>query len=171
MPRRIAFALAAVLLIPHCLSAHGGGLDSMGCHHNRKQGGYHCHRGPLAGRYFDSKAEAQQALRKLESKPEDKSEPGSASQPGGVPLAVAKVGTITPAEAKNYVGETSTVCGKVASARYAVSSRGQPTFLNLGQPYPNQVFTVVIWGDDRPKFGKPEIEYENKQVCVTGRIE
>lgn len=26
--------------------AHGGGLDSYGCHHNRKEGGYHCHRGP-----------------------------------------------------------------------------------------------------------------------------
>jgi hypothetical protein len=23
--------------------AHGGGLDSKGCHHDRKNGGYHCH--------------------------------------------------------------------------------------------------------------------------------
>lgn len=169
MLRRIAFALAAVMLIPHCLSAHGGGLDSMGCHHNRKQGGYHCHRGPLAGRYFDSKAEAQQALRKLESKPEEKAH-GPEPRESTRPSASIAVGTITPAEAKNHVGETSTVCCKVASARYAVSSRGKPTFLNLGQPYPNQVFTVVIWEDDRPKFGRPEIEFENKQVCVTGRI-
>jgi endonuclease YncB( thermonuclease family) len=29
-----------------------------GCHHNRKAGGYHCHRGPLAGQHFKSKAEA-----------------------------------------------------------------------------------------------------------------
>ena len=26
--------------------AHRGGLDSLGCHHDRKRGGYHCHRGP-----------------------------------------------------------------------------------------------------------------------------
>ena len=26
--------------------AHPGGLDANGCHHNRKTGGYHCHRGP-----------------------------------------------------------------------------------------------------------------------------
>lgn len=26
--------------------AHGGGLDRNGCHHDRKRGGYHCHRGP-----------------------------------------------------------------------------------------------------------------------------
>ncbi|QNP42108.1 excalibur calcium-binding domain-containing protein [Lysobacter terrestris] len=25
--------------------AHGGGLDANGCHHDRKHGGYHCHRG------------------------------------------------------------------------------------------------------------------------------
>lgn len=24
--------------------AHGGGLDKNGCHHDRKHGGYHCHR-------------------------------------------------------------------------------------------------------------------------------
>lgn len=24
--------------------AHGGGLDSSGCHTNHKTGGYHCHR-------------------------------------------------------------------------------------------------------------------------------
>lgn len=25
-------------------SAHSGGLDAQGCHHDRKKGGYHCHR-------------------------------------------------------------------------------------------------------------------------------
>ena len=25
--------------------AHGGGLNTQGCHHNRKTGDYHCHRG------------------------------------------------------------------------------------------------------------------------------
>ena len=27
------------------LEAHGGGLNSEGCHNNRKTGDYHCHRG------------------------------------------------------------------------------------------------------------------------------
>src|SRR6266850_840717 len=48
--------------------AHGGGLDSYGCHNNRKQGGYHCHRGPLAGQSFESKEqmlkEAKRPLRR-----------------------------------------------------------------------------------------------------------
>ncbi|MFQ6313445.1 YHYH domain-containing protein, partial [Lysobacter capsici] len=29
--------------------AHGGGLNAEGCHHDRKRGGYHCHRGSAAG--------------------------------------------------------------------------------------------------------------------------
>jgi len=37
------------------VAAHGGGLDSYGCHHNRKAGGYHCHRGPCRDKSFSSK--------------------------------------------------------------------------------------------------------------------
>lgn len=42
----------ASLIIGMCLlglgtsgSAHPGGLDANGCHHNRKTGDHHCHRG------------------------------------------------------------------------------------------------------------------------------
>lgn len=44
--------------------AHGGGLDSYGCHNDRKHGGYHCHRGQFAGQSFSSKAEMLQATQK-----------------------------------------------------------------------------------------------------------
>jgi hypothetical protein len=77
---------------------------------------------------------------------------------------------ITPAEAKDHVGERATVCGEVASARYAARSRGNPTFINLDKPFPNQIFTVLIWGSDRPKFGNPEKDYRDKHICVTGTI-
>ena len=30
------------------VAAHGGGLNAEGCHNDRKNGGYHCHRGPVA---------------------------------------------------------------------------------------------------------------------------
>jgi micrococcal nuclease len=47
----------------------------------------------------------------------------------------------------------------------------QPTSLHLGKPYPNQVFTVLIWGSDRSKFEKPlETLYSGKEICVTGMI-
>lgn len=51
-----------LLIIPMTAYAHGGGLDSLGCHHNRKQGGYHCHRGELVGQSFSSKQDALDAL-------------------------------------------------------------------------------------------------------------
>jgi hypothetical protein len=69
---------------------------------------------------------------------------------------------LSAADAKDHVGETATVCGKVASTRYAASTRGQPTFLNLDKPYPNQIFTVLIWGSNRSKFGAPEIDYQGE---------
>lgn len=49
-------------------------------------------------------------------------------------------------------------------------SKGQLTFLNLDRPHPNQVFTIVIWGKDRPKFGKPDVTFAGKRICVSGLI-
>lgn len=84
------------------------------------------------------------------------------------PVAAQK--KLTATEAKDHVGETATVCGTVVSTRYAASTRGQPTFLNVDKPYPNQLFTVVIWGNSRGKFGAPETAYKEKHICVTGEI-
>ncbi|MCL2761329.1 MAG: hypothetical protein FWD70_06765 [Desulfuromonadales bacterium] len=78
---------------------------------------------------------------------------------------------ITPYEASGYIGQYTTVCGYVASAKFAYRSKGQPTFLNLGEPYPNQIFTALIWGNDRPAFGAPEVTYSGRNICVTGLIQ
>jgi hypothetical protein len=77
---------------------------------------------------------------------------------------------ITAAEAKDHIGEVRTVCGKVVCTHYATSSKGQPTFLNLDEPHPKEVFTILIWGSDRAKFGTPETKYKDARVCVTGKI-
>jgi len=79
-------------------------------------------------------------------------------------------GHLTAAEAKNHIGERATVCGSVVSTHYAARTNGSPTFLNLDEPYPRQLFTILIWGSDRSKFGDPEAKYGNKRVCVTGLI-
>jgi hypothetical protein len=95
-----------------------------------------------------------------------------ASPDGGVrhtalPTQVA----IAAADACRYVGQTGTVCGVVVSGRFAARSKGRPTFLNLDQPWPNHVFTVVIWQRDRAKFpASPEAYYRDRRICVTGRI-
>ena len=77
---------------------------------------------------------------------------------------------IAPEDAMAHLGQTGTVCGEVASTKYAVHSKGRPTYLNIGQPYPNHIFTAVIWGEYRTQFGTPEQRYKEKWVCVTGRI-
>lgn len=78
---------------------------------------------------------------------------------------------ISPDEAIDHVGEYATVCGTVASSRYSVKSKGSPTFLNIDEAYPNQVFTALIWGSDRDKFENPPEEYfEGKEICVEGLI-
>lgn len=61
--RPAAFFIAASVA-PIFAFAHGGGLDGYGCHRNRKQGGYHCHRGPLAGQSFASKEQMLKELQK-----------------------------------------------------------------------------------------------------------
>jgi hypothetical protein len=37
--------------------------------------------------------------------------------------------------------------------------------------YPKQIFTIVIWSQDRPKFARPETTLRGKSICVTGKIE
>jgi hypothetical protein len=82
----------------------------------------------------------------------------------------AHTGHLTTREAKYHVGEAATVCGKVVGIHYVSSGKGQPTFIHFDEPYPNQIFTMVIWGSDRPKFGRPEEIYRDRDVCVTGKI-
>jgi len=55
-------------------------------------------------------------------------------------------GAVSWDRAKDHIGERITVYGAVVDTRYASSSRGRPTFLNIGKPYPDPGrFTVVIW--------------------------
>ena len=58
----------------------------------------------------------------------------------------------------------SRMIGKIATS-------DSPTFLNLGRDYPSlSRFTVVIWGENRGRFGTPERTYRGKTICVRGRI-
>jgi hypothetical protein len=87
-----------------------------------------------------------------------------------IPGLHAQSKKLTTAEAKDHMGDRATVCGKVVSTHHAKSSKGEPTFLNLDEPYPKEIFTILIWGSDREKFGTPEDEYKGLRVCVTGKI-
>lgn len=47
--------LPLLLILPIQLLAHGGGLDSYGCHNETATGMYHCHQGDYAGLTFNDK--------------------------------------------------------------------------------------------------------------------
>jgi DNA/RNA endonuclease YhcR with UshA esterase domain len=88
-----------------------------------------------------------------------------------LPIEIQSAERIGTVEAAKYVGKRATVCGQVASVNYAENSEGRPTFLNLDKGYPNQNFTVVIWGENRDKFSPPpEMKYAGVAICVTGTI-
>ena len=74
---------------------------------------------------------------------------------------------ITTSEAAKHVGEQATVCGKITSEHTAAESRGKPTFINLDRSYPHQIFTVVVWDDDRASVGSLPTRGD---ICVTGKI-
>jgi hypothetical protein len=83
--------------------------------------------------------------------------------------SISSAQVLTTIKAKAHVGESATVCGKVAGEKTATSSKGEPTFINLDAAYPNQVFTILVWGDDRKNVG--EFPHVGTRVCATGMIQ
>ena len=75
--------------------------------------------------------------------------------------------TLSATQAASHVGEHATVCGVIAGEHTASSSRGTPTFINLDKPYPHQIFTILIWGENRADIGHFP---ESGKVCVIGTI-
>jgi hypothetical protein len=79
--------------------------------------------------------------------------------------------TLTGEETLQHLGETNTICGTIASAKYVEGSTGNPTYLNFDRPYPNQSCAAVIPGVARAKFKDvPESAFKDKLVCITGLI-
>jgi hypothetical protein len=87
----------------------------------------------------------------------------------GLALVPTRAQSISATEAEKHIGQRSTVCGTVTGEHTATSSRGEPTFVNLDGRYPNQIFTLLIWGEDRPSVGT--LPADGSHVCATGVIQ
>ena len=86
-------------------------------------------------------------------------------------LLFASIGqcqTITAAQAREHDGETATVCGVAQNEHTATTTRGKPTFIDLDSAFPYQIFSILVWDDDRPNVG--ELPHTGSKVCVTGVI-
>ena len=89
------------------------------------------------------------------------------------PSASAAAPRVAPADAKNHIGDTATVCGKVVDTKvpkYGIAGHGKPVSFYIDQAEPNPIFTFVAFGT--PPAGPEEViaAYKDKRVCVTGKI-
>ena len=95
---------------------------------------------------------------------------------GLLPLAFAQSAAaphVNPTDAKNHVGETVVVCGKVVDTKvpkYGLAGHGKPVSFDLDQPDPNPVFYFVAFGVQPGGPDEVIAAYKGKRVCVTGKI-
>lgn len=76
-------------------------------------------------------------------------------------------------EVNSHIGDSVTVKGKIHGIRYLQSAKNTPTFINVGGAYPNQLLTIVIWGDVRKKlnYAPEEEKYAHGMAVVSGKVE
>lgn len=73
---------------------------------------------------------------------------------------------INTVDAKYFLNQKVTVCGTVVSTK---KTKSGSVFINLDTKFPNQIFSISIWGNDIKNFPyQPEMELMGKKVCVTG---
>jgi len=75
-----------------------------------------------------------------------------------------------PKEVIKHEGELVSVEGCVASAILMENINGKPLFINMFDPYPRNLFSVVIWGKDQANF-LSAAEYDKKKVRISGMVE
>ena len=96
---------------------------------------------------------------------------GAATHSAARPNASCR-GAVNWQNAGRHIGHTATIRGRVASTKYSASSNGSPTFLNIGAAYPSpRRVTVVIWIENRGRFGRPEVRYRGRAICVRGFVD
>lgn len=87
----------------------------------------------------------------------------------GVLAAARQVPRITPADVREHVGQTVTVCGTVDMG---TCERGQASLLRLKTDPADARVSLAIPSGDRSRFGdRVETRYQGADVCATGRIE
>ena len=81
------------------------------------------------------------------------------------PVQVSSTNVFTPLEARNHIGETVTVRGKVFGVH--ATAKGD-VFINIGDVYPNAPFTAVCFGGAIP--AEVLTNLDGKTVSFTGAL-
>ena len=73
---------------------------------------------------------------------------------------------------KDHIGDSVKLQGVISGVRYLNGAKNTPTFINVGGNYPNQLLTVVIWGDVRQKLlVTPSSKDNGNRIIVSGKVE
>ena len=78
--------------------------------------------------------------------------------------------SITPEEASKNINDSVTVCGIVKEAHFMKKADKYMCFLEFGDVFPNEVFSVYISDDLRRKMTYNPDKLEGKNICVSGKI-
>ena len=85
----------------------------------------------------------------------------------GLTVIPAAAQVISCSDAQSHVGQYITVECAVSEVHHAAS--GSATFIDMGDRYPNNIFTAVIFKDDASKF--PNVDsLDGKTIDVTGML-
>ncbi|MGV3529133.1 MAG: hypothetical protein ACO1OO_09575 [Flavisolibacter sp.] len=85
-----------------------------------------------------------------------------------VSLASYSQTEVNVSDAGKHIGETVKICDKV----YGVKSLEKLSLVNLGARYPKSPLTIVFYEESRKQLkGTPENLFDNKKICITGKIE
>lgn len=80
-------------------------------------------------------------------------------------------GKFNTVQAQEHIGEYTTVCGTVVGIKVMENSKSDPMYINLDKKFPEQSFTVVIYGETRKALSfDPAEKLVNKTICVKGKI-
>jgi len=101
--------------------------------------------------------------------------PAAGSAATARPPVASPDGAIAGSAAAGQIGETRTVCDRVAQTIAPLASGTGPALVVFGDQYPYQSFAIVIPDASRRAFREahgedPEILLRDRRVCAEGRI-
>jgi micrococcal nuclease len=73
----------------------------------------------------------------------------------------------------SHINDSVEVQGKIFGIKYLESAKNSPTFISVGGAYPNQLLTIVIWGDVRKNISVSldEAKQKGNIAWATGKLE
>ena len=92
------------------------------------------------------------------------------SIPNEATKSIAQKDSIEAKDAREYVGKTVWVKCDIKGVREALGER-KVNYLNVGAPYPNHIFTIVVMGNFKEKYDLELASLKDKTIWVQGKVE